>query len=311
MEHRPRRSALRQSLCFSRSWSTWRPSRCRRAVVLSVELTLDAAAPDVDRSKRQTAGYSERKGLRHLGVGGLDDDAIVAAGVRASQTDVAAAVFQQSAGAIEVPPARLCKLGRVGHRPNGRPDLVMARPGRGGLHRRGTGPGQDLIFADFHSNRHLFITSLERAGLSPKMAQTLARHSDVRLNLGVYTHVGLHDQTVAIASLLHRPAGRIRRPRPPSSGPRGRRAGLASIKWCPLWCPRVPKLVPNWLRQKRCGSHQVAPKPPRNPTKTAIFGSPQSQREIGDAAPIGIKVHYLASLRRADQKKYPRQGSNL
>ena len=29
------------------------------------------------------------------------------------------------------------------------------------------------LFADFHSNRHLFITSLERAGLSPKMAQRL------------------------------------------------------------------------------------------------------------------------------------------
>jgi site-specific recombinase XerC len=33
------------------------------------------------------------------------------------------------------------------------------------------------LFADFHSNRHLFITSLERARLSPKMAQTLARHT--------------------------------------------------------------------------------------------------------------------------------------
>jgi len=57
------------------------------------------------------------------------------------------------------------------------------------------------LFADFHSNRHLFITSLERGGLSPKMAQTLARHSDVRLTLGIYTHVGLHDQTRAIESL--------------------------------------------------------------------------------------------------------------
>jgi hypothetical protein len=56
-------------------------------------------------------------------------------------------------------------------------------------------------YADFHSNRHLFITSLERAGLSPKMAQTLARHSDIRLMLGVYTHVGVHDQTTAIGSL--------------------------------------------------------------------------------------------------------------
>jgi hypothetical protein len=57
------------------------------------------------------------------------------------------------------------------------------------------------LFADFPSNRHLFITSLERANLSPKMAQTLARHSDIRLTLGVYTHVGLHDQTTAIRSL--------------------------------------------------------------------------------------------------------------
>ena len=64
------------------------------------------------------------------------------------------------------------------------------------------------LFADFHSNRHLFITSLERAKVSPKMAQTLARHSDVRLTLGIYTHVGLHDRTAAIASLPPPPGGR-------------------------------------------------------------------------------------------------------
>ena len=63
------------------------------------------------------------------------------------------------------------------------------------------------LFADFHSFRHLFITSLERAGIRPKMAQTLARHSDIRLTLGVYTHVELHDQTVAIAALPAPPCG--------------------------------------------------------------------------------------------------------
>jgi len=57
------------------------------------------------------------------------------------------------------------------------------------------------LYADFHSCRHLFITSLERAGVSPKMAQTLARHSDIRLTLGVYTHVELQDQTAAIEAL--------------------------------------------------------------------------------------------------------------
>jgi site-specific recombinase XerD len=59
----------------------------------------------------------------------------------------------------------------------------------------------DGLFADFHSTRHLFITSLERAGTSPKMAQTLARHGDIRLTLGVYTHVGFGDRTAAIESL--------------------------------------------------------------------------------------------------------------
>jgi hypothetical protein len=59
----------------------------------------------------------------------------------------------------------------------------------------------DGLFADFHSMRPLFITSLERAGVSPKMAQTLARHSDIRLTLGVYTHVEMQDRTAAIGAL--------------------------------------------------------------------------------------------------------------
>ncbi len=39
------------------------------------------------------------------------------------------------------------------------------------------------------------------------MAQTLARHSDVRLTLGVYTHVELQDQTAAIGMLAGPPGG--------------------------------------------------------------------------------------------------------
>jgi integrase len=66
----------------------------------------------------------------------------------------------------------------------------------------------DGLFADFHSMRHLFITSLERAGIRPKMAQILARHSDIRLTLGVYTHVELHDQTAAIGALPGPPMGK-------------------------------------------------------------------------------------------------------
>ena len=64
-------------------------------------------------------------------------------------------------------------------------------------------PYQDSAgkFADFHSNRHTFITNLEHAGVSPRTAQTLARHCDIRLTMGVYTHIGLHDQRTAIELL--------------------------------------------------------------------------------------------------------------
>jgi hypothetical protein len=37
--------------------------------------------------------------------------------------------------------------------------------------------------------------------LSPCRAQSLARHSDIRLTMGVYTHIGLHDQSAAIELL--------------------------------------------------------------------------------------------------------------
>jgi len=64
----------------------------------------------------------------------------------------------------------------------------------------------DGLYADFHSLRHLFMTNLARAGVSPAMARTLARHANIRLTLGIYTHVELHDQTAAIESLPAPPA---------------------------------------------------------------------------------------------------------
>ena len=56
-------------------------------------------------------------------------------------------------------------------------------------------------FADFHSNRHTFITSLEHVGVSPRTAQELARHADLGTTMRIYTHIGLHDKQAAIESL--------------------------------------------------------------------------------------------------------------
>jgi len=63
------------------------------------------------------------------------------------------------------------------------------------------------LFADFHSNRHSFISSLSRGGVALAMAQKLARHSDPRLTANRYTHLELKEKAAAVASL----------PTPPSS----------------------------------------------------------------------------------------------
>ena len=55
--------------------------------------------------------------------------------------------------------------------------------------------------ADFHALRHSYITLLSRSGVSPKLAQELARHSDIRLTMNVYTHTGLFDLAGAVDSL--------------------------------------------------------------------------------------------------------------
>jgi len=56
-------------------------------------------------------------------------------------------------------------------------------------------------FADFHSLRHTFVTNLCKADISPKTAQTLARHSDIRLTMNTYTHVDEQEQADAIQRL--------------------------------------------------------------------------------------------------------------
>ena len=59
----------------------------------------------------------------------------------------------------------------------------------------------DGRYADFHSLRHTFVTNLGKAKVSPKTAQTLARHSDISLTMKIYTHIDQEDQIEAINAL--------------------------------------------------------------------------------------------------------------
>jgi len=54
---------------------------------------------------------------------------------------------------------------------------------------------------DFHSLRHTFISNLAKAGVHPKLAQALARHSTITLTLDRYSHIGLLDMQAALNAL--------------------------------------------------------------------------------------------------------------
>jgi integrase len=54
---------------------------------------------------------------------------------------------------------------------------------------------------DMHSLRHGYITTLARAGVPVKTLQALARHSDPKLTLNVYSHVSVYDTAKAVEAL--------------------------------------------------------------------------------------------------------------
>lgn len=56
-------------------------------------------------------------------------------------------------------------------------------------------------FADFHALRHTFITNLSRAGVNPKIAQSLARHSSIVLTMDHYTHLRVDEDRRALELL--------------------------------------------------------------------------------------------------------------
>jgi integrase len=62
----------------------------------------------------------------------------------------------------------------------------------------------DGVF-DFHALRHTYVTGLVRAGVSPRYAQQLARHSTIDLTMRVYTHLGL-EEVAAVLPACAQPA---------------------------------------------------------------------------------------------------------
>ncbi len=58
---------------------------------------------------------------------------------------------------------------------------------------------------DFHGLRHTYCTRLARSGISPKEAQTLARHSSITLTMDRYAHLQRMDSKSAMYWLPNLP----------------------------------------------------------------------------------------------------------
>jgi integrase len=54
---------------------------------------------------------------------------------------------------------------------------------------------------DFHALRHTYISNLNQSGASPKVSQSLARHSTITLTLDRYTHLAMHSERKAVENL--------------------------------------------------------------------------------------------------------------
>ena len=54
---------------------------------------------------------------------------------------------------------------------------------------------------DMHALRHTFATLLAQNQVHPKVAQALLRHTDIRMTMAIYTHVGRDEQAKALESL--------------------------------------------------------------------------------------------------------------
>ncbi len=55
--------------------------------------------------------------------------------------------------------------------------------------------------ADFHALRHRFVTELVKAGVQPKDAKELDRHSTITLTMDRYAHVTIKDTAAALSKL--------------------------------------------------------------------------------------------------------------
>ncbi len=182
---------------------------------------------------------------------------------------------------------------------------------------------------DFHALRHQYISNLAAAGVHPKVAQTLARHSTVSLTLDRYTHLAAADVVGALESLpaVGRPAGsEATQARATGTDATGPPAGSEAHRGRPK-APRTPPdspesatppdEAPTVCLRTVCApgaisGHLVASEPPpkgvmngasedagqetRKPLSGKGFRNESSERRARESNPQPVSRHHISSV---------------
>ena len=95
-------------------------------------------------------------------------------------------------------------------------------------------------YADFHSLRHTTGSFLAAAGVHPKVAQVILRHSKIDLTMSCYTHTLRGQESQAIAKLPDLSLPSLDSQQAKATGTDGKKASAmsgATEKWTPKWTP--------------------------------------------------------------------------
>src|SRR5262249_40212900 len=145
--------------------------------------------------------------------------------------------------------------------------------------------------------RHTFITNMVKSGVSPKAAQSLARHSTIDLTMNVYTSLTVHDQASALASLPAIPTFNR-----PETGPGALRAtGTDGPEMVPAVVPRGAE---NGAIRLASETSRPAPDCTENGGTDAEARSLENPRDPGKNGVSRTTSHQPASICKTEREGF-------
>ena len=137
------------------------------------------------------------------------------------------------------------------------------------------------LFADFHSLRHSFVSMLAAGNVHPKLAQRLARHSDINLTMSRYSHTLLADEATAMGALPQVPSIF-----PGNAGDSQTLRATGTDNATPPAGNVLPSCLPDQTAKPCIPVHHDAPPEGSEPTPATETKEPRTSGKPGESAVV-------------------------